>query len=77
MSEIVSPLPGVFYRRPAPEKPLYVEEGKAVKAGDAVGLVEVMKSFQEIKAEADGVIKSIKVEDGDVVEAGQVIAELE
>ncbi|MCP3029804.1 biotin carboxyl carrier domain-containing protein [Halobacillus sp. A1] len=77
MKEIASPLPGVFYRRPDPEKPVYVEEGHEVKAGDTIGLIEVMKSFQEVKAEDDGVIKSIKVEDGAVVEAGQVVAELE
>lgn len=77
MKEIVSSLPGVFYRRPEPGKPVYVEEGDEVKADDTIGLIEVMKSFQEVKAEADGVIKSIKVEDGAVVDAGQVVAELE
>ncbi|RKD71311.1 biotin-dependent enzyme [Sinobaca qinghaiensis] len=77
MKEIVSSLPGVFYRRPEPDKPVFVEEGDEVKAGDTIGLIEVMKSFQEVKAEADGVIKSIKVEDKAVVDAGQVVAELE
>ena len=45
MKEITSPLPGVFYRRPAPEKPLYVEEGQEIKKGDTIGLIEVMKSL--------------------------------
>ncbi|WP_201745383.1 acetyl-CoA carboxylase [Alteribacter lacisalsi] len=77
MSEVVCPLPGVFYRRPSPDEPMYVEEGQSVKAGDVVGLVEVMKNYQEVHSETDGVIKNIKIEDGSVVEAGQVIAEIE
>ncbi|MFB4162336.1 acetyl-CoA carboxylase [Alteribacillus sp. JSM 102045] len=77
MKTIASPLPGVFYRRPAPEKPMYVEEGQSIKSGDVIGLVEVMKSFQEIQAEEDGIITSINVGDGDIVEAGQILVELE
>lgn len=73
---ILSPIPGVFYRRPSPDKDVYVNEGDAVKVGDVIGLVEVMKNYYEIKAEADGVIESLTAEEGQVVEAGQEIANL-
>lgn len=74
--EILSPMPGVFYRRPSPESPCYVEVGQAVKQGDILGLIEVMKQYSELIAEQDGVIQAILVEDGDAVEAGQVVIKL-
>jgi biotin carboxyl carrier protein len=49
-------MPGTFYRRPDPESDPYVEEGEQVSAGDTVGLIEVMKSFHEVKAEEEGTI---------------------
>lgn len=75
--QIVTPIPGVFYRKPSPEENLYVEEGQTVKAGDVIGLIEVMKNFTEIKSEEAGVLKHFNIENEDVVDAGQVIAELE
>ena len=57
--QILSPLPGTFYRRPAPDKPLYKDEGDTVAVGDVVGLVEVMKTFYEVKAEVAGKITQI------------------
>jgi len=68
---ILSPLPGVFYRRPSPAEAEYVREGQEVKAGDTVGLIEVMKNFYEVKAEADGVVAKIVAEDAAIVDAGQ------
>ncbi len=73
-TKILSPIPGVFYRKPAPEKEVYVNPGDEVKAGDIIGLVEVMKSFYEVKAEADGVIESFMIEHEEMLEAGQEIA---
>lgn len=75
--EIRTPLPGTFYRRPAPDQPAYKEDGQTVAKGDVVGLVEVMKSFHEIKSEVDGTIKSFKIDNEEPVMAGQVIAEME
>jgi acetyl-CoA carboxylase biotin carboxyl carrier protein len=46
--EVLSPLPGIFYRCPAPEKPPYKEDG------DIIGLIEVMKQFTEVHADAGG-----------------------
>lgn len=73
-SKVLSPIPGVFYRRPAPDKEVFVEEGAAVKAGDVLGLVEVMKNYYEIKAEADGVLESFLANEEDILDAGQEIA---
>ena len=71
---VVSPIPGVFYRRPAPDKEEYVKEGGFVKAGDVIGLVEVMKSFFEIKAENDGVLSQYFVDNEELLDAGQEVA---
>lgn len=73
---IHSPLPGIFYRRPNPQADPYVVEGQRVKAGDTVGLVEVMKSFHEVNAESDGVIVQFLIENEGPVQVGQPIAKL-
>ncbi len=75
--EILSPLPGTFYRRPAPDQPPYKSEGDAVAVGDVVGLVEVMKSFNEVKSEVAGKLVRFLVENEEAVMAGQPLAELE
>ena len=75
--EILSPLPGVFYRRPSPEEAPYKSEGDKVQAGDVIGLIEVMKSFHEVKSESSGKIVKFLVENEGVIMAGQPIAEIE
>ena len=70
-------MPGTFYRRPDPESDPYVNEGDSVSAGDAVGLIEVMKSFHEVKAEEDGTVSRFLVENEEAVDAGQDVLELE
>jgi biotin carboxyl carrier protein len=74
---IKSPLPGTFYRRPSPDEDPFVSEGDEVGVGDVVGLVEIMKSFHEVRSEESGVIETFVVENEDVVEAGQDIATLQ
>jgi acetyl-CoA carboxylase biotin carboxyl carrier protein len=73
---IKSPIPGTFYRRSSPEAEPFVAEGAEVSTGDVVGLVEIMKSFHEIKAEEGGTVERFLVETDDAVEAGQDIAKL-
>lgn len=73
---ILSPLPGTFYRRPAPDKPAFKDVGDAVKTGDVIGLIEVMKSFNEVAADQDGVITAFPVDDEEPVMAGQPLVEL-
>jgi acetyl-CoA carboxylase biotin carboxyl carrier protein len=74
---IKSPMPGTFYRRPDPESDPFVNEGDAVSPGDTVGLVEVMKSFHEIKAQEEGTVSKILMDDEDAVGAGQDVVEME
>lgn len=74
--QIKSPLPGVFYRRPSPDSAPFKNDGDVVAAADVIGLVEVMKSFHEVKAGVSGNGVQFLVDDGDAVMAGQVLAEL-
>jgi biotin carboxyl carrier protein len=74
---IAAPLPGVFYRRPAPEKPPFKSEGESVAVGDTVGLIEVMKTFTAVVAEDSGRLARFLVENAGEVAAGQPLYELE
>lgn len=76
-SEIRSPLPGTFYRRPSPDQPEFKADGAEVAKGDTIGLVEVMKSFHEVSSEVSGKNIRFVVEDSEAVTAGQVLAEVE
>ncbi|HKY93935.1 MAG TPA: acetyl-CoA carboxylase [Kiloniellales bacterium] len=74
---ILSHLPGTFYRKPAPDKPPYKQEGDKVAPGDVCGLIEVMKSFHEVLCEEHGRILRFLVENEAAVQAGDPLAELE
>ena len=75
MSEhaLTSPVPGVFYRCPAPGEPPFVEDGAAVEAGQVIGLVEIMKQFTEIRSEVAGAL-SFQVDDQSMVDPGATVA---
>lgn len=75
-NEIVSPLPGTFYRKPSPEEAAFKEVGDSVAKGDVIGLVEVMKVFREVQADKDGTIKEFLVENESEVMAGQPLVVL-
>jgi acetyl-CoA carboxylase biotin carboxyl carrier protein len=75
--QVLSPLPGIFYRRPAPEKPAYKQDGDRVADGEVVGLVEVMKQFTEIQADASGKIIRFLVDNEGAVEPGQPVLLIE
>lgn len=68
---IDAPIVGVFYAASAPGKAPYVSEGKKVKKGDVVCIIEAMKCMNEIQAEEDGEIVEVLVKDGELVEYGQ------
>ena len=72
-SSIKSPIVGTFYRKPAPDKPPFVEVGSHVNAGDVVCIVEAMKMMNEIKSEFSGTVSAINVKDGEPVEFDQSI----
>ncbi len=73
---IISPLPGVFYHRPSPDQAAFKSVGDSVSEGDTVGLVEVMKSFHEIKSTTAGVFASYLVDNEGTVQAGQPLLEI-
>jgi biotin carboxyl carrier protein len=77
MAEIFSPLPGTFYRRPAPDAPNYKQVGDSVAIDEVIGLVEVMKMFNEVRAEVSGKVVRYTIDNEDPVEAGQVLMILE
>lgn len=68
---VPAPMIGVFYRRPEPGAPPFVEVGTSVGAGVTLALVEVMKLFNAVTSPTDGVVESILVDDGELVEYGQ------
>ena len=75
--QVLSPLPGTFFRKPAPDQPPYKEEGDAVAVGDVIGLIEVMKSFHEVKSEVGGTVVKFLLENEAAVMAGQPLLEIE
>jgi biotin carboxyl carrier protein len=75
---VSAPTDGVFYRGPSPEAPPFVEVGSRVSKGQPVGLVEVMKTFNQIVYGGPGMpdegeVLEIRCEDGAEVSAGQVL----
>lgn len=74
--QILSPLPGTFYRRPSPDQPVFKEVGDTVAVGDVIGLIEVMKSFNEVLADQAGTLTAFVADDEEPVMAGQPLAEL-
>ncbi len=74
---IRAPMAGVFYRRPSPEAPPYVEVGDEVHIGDTVGLIEAMKLYNEVTSHVRGRIAQFVAEDGQHVEADDVLIYVE
>jgi acetyl-CoA carboxylase biotin carboxyl carrier protein len=69
--EVPSPLVGVAYLAPAPDKPAFVSVGDAVKKGQTLLIIEAMKVMNEIPAPKDGIVTEIMVNNEEVVEFGQ------
>jgi acetyl-CoA carboxylase biotin carboxyl carrier protein len=75
MSEsIISPLPGIFYRRPGPGKEPYVNEGDIIEVGQTIGLIEIMKQFSEVRSGVSGILTKFQVDDYALVNPGDVLA---
>lgn len=71
--EVRSSLMGTVYRAPQPGDPAFVEVGSHVQLGQTLCLLEVMKVFTALKADVAGTVERILINDGDLVEYGQVI----
>ena len=76
-TEITSPIIGTAYHAPEPGAKKFIEVGKKIKKGDTVMIVEAMKTMNHVPSPLDGVVKEIRVEDGQPVEFGQTIIILE
>lgn len=71
--DVLSPMVGTFYASPSPDEPSYVKVGDTVKQGDTLCIIEAMKMMNQIEADVNGVIKSIRVQNGDPIEYDQII----
>ena len=69
--EVVSPMVGTFYRAPSPDSAPYVQEGQNITKETVVCIIEAMKVMNEIKAEVEGVVAEVLVENGTPVQFGQ------
>jgi len=69
--EVVSPMVGTFYRAPSPDSAPYVQVGQDINRDTVVCIIEAMKVMNEIKAEVQGVIAEVLVENGTPVQFGQ------
>lgn len=67
---VSSPMAGIFYASPSPDADPFVQEGDTVEEGQTVGLIEAMKTFNEIVAPCAGTIRGIQVENGKLVQPG-------
>ncbi|WDS37956.1 acetyl-CoA carboxylase biotin carboxyl carrier protein [Pseudoxanthomonas sp.] len=66
-----SPMVGTFYASPSPDKPVFVTVGQQVKAGETLAIIEAMKMFNPIEADASGTVVAILGETGQPVEFDQ------
>lgn len=71
-----APLHGIVHFTPAPDQPPFIEVGSQVSAGQTLAVLEAMKMFHPLKAQADGVVEEILVAGGTEVEAGQVLVRI-
>src|SRR5688572_15855238 len=74
---VEAPMVGTFYRASQPGAPAFVEEGDAVASGQTLCILEAMKLMNEIKAETEGIVRRIHVQNAQPVEFGQLLFELE
>ena len=74
---VESPMVGTFYAAPAPGEPPFVQEGDPVAEGQTLCILEAMKLMNPVKAEIEGIVRRIHVENAAAVEYGQLLFELE
>jgi oxaloacetate decarboxylase (Na+ extruding) subunit alpha len=72
-----APMVGTFYRAAQPGAPPFVEEGDAVAPGQTLCILEAMKLMNEVKSDIEGVVRTIHVQNGQAVEYGQALFDLE
>lgn len=72
-NQIKAPLVGTYYSASAPDAEAFIKVGDTVKKGQTLGIIEAMKLMNEIESEYDGVVEQILVENGQMVEYGQIL----
>ena len=70
---VIAPMVGTFYASSSPGAAAYVQVGDRINEGDTLCIIEAMKMMNQIEADTSGVIKSIRVQDGEPVEYGQTL----
>lgn len=70
-AECLAPLYGVVHLQPAPGEPPFVQPGQAVEAGQMLCVIEAMKMFNEVRADAAATVQAVLVRSGQEVEAGE------
>lgn len=70
---VTAPMVGTFYAAPSPGASPYVQVGDRVSAGDTLCIIEAMKMMNQIEADVGGVVKSIRIQNGEPVEYGQTL----
>ena len=71
--EVMSPMVGTYYAASSPGAAPYVQVGDRVNEGDTLCIIEAMKMMNQIETDVSGVIKSIRVQNGEPVEFGQTL----
>ena len=72
-SVVIAPMVGTFYSAASPGSAPFVQVGDRVNEGDTLCIVEAMKMMNQIEAEYSGTVKSIRVQNGEPVEYGQIL----
>ena len=73
LASVRAPLLGTFYRAPKPGAPPFVEPGARVVPDSIVGIIEVMKLMNTVRAGVSGVVREIRARDGVLVEFGEIL----
>jgi acetyl-CoA carboxylase biotin carboxyl carrier protein len=71
--EVAAPMVGTYYAASSPGAAPYVQVGDRVNEGDTLCIIEAMKMMNQIEADVSGVVKSIRIQNGEPVEFGQVL----
>ena len=71
--EVKAPMVGTYYSAPSPGASAYIQVGDRVNQGDTLCIIEAMKMMNQIEADVSGIVKSIRVQNGEPVEYGQTL----
>lgn len=74
---ITAPAYGIFHQRPTPTAPAFVKVGDKVEKGQQIGLMESMKVFSAIEADASGIVMELLTTDGEEMDAGTPLLRLQ